>query len=56
MYLSVPWVNTWEIDPRDELNRGRVVGIVCTAVDVDAVYPVLMDALSGPKSATGKDN
>ena len=42
-------VDTWKIDPRDKLNRGRVVRVIGTAVDVDAVYPVLMDALS-PKS------
>lgn len=54
-YLSVPLVDTWKIDPRDKLNRGRVIGVIGTAVDVDAVYPVLMDALSF-KSAAAHGN
>lgn len=45
IYLSGSCVNAWEIDSRDKLNRRRVVWVVGAAVDVEAVYPVLMDTL-----------
>lgn len=45
MYLSTSLVNAWNVDTRDELDRGRVVRVVGAAVDVDTVYPVLMNAL-----------
>lgn len=44
-YLSTSLVNAWNVDTGDELNRRRVVRVIGAAVDVDTVYPVLMDAL-----------
>jgi hypothetical protein len=43
--LSASLVNAWNVDTRDELNRRRVVRVICAAVEVDTVYPVLVDAL-----------
>lgn len=45
MNLSASLVNAWNVDTRDELNRRRVVRVICAAVEVDTVYPVLVDAL-----------
>jgi hypothetical protein len=38
-------VNARNVDAGDKLNGRRVVGVVGTAMDVDTVDPVLVDAL-----------
>lgn len=38
-------VDARDVDARNELNGRRVVGVVWSTVDVDTVYPVLVDAL-----------
>jgi hypothetical protein len=44
-HLSGALVDTGNVDSRDELNSGRIIGIVGAAVNVDTVYAVLMNAL-----------
>jgi hypothetical protein len=44
-YLAGAGVNTGDVDARDELDGGRVIGIVGSAVDVHTVYAVFVDAL-----------
>lgn len=44
-YPSCSLVDTRNIDARDELDSGRVVGVVGTTMDIHAVYPILMHAL-----------
>lgn len=44
-HLSGALVDTGNVDSRDELNGGRIIGVVGAAVNVDTVYAVLMDAL-----------
>lgn len=46
-YLAGAWVNTGKVDPGDELNGGRNIGVLGSAVDVHAVYAVLVHALTG---------
>jgi len=46
-HLSGSLVDTGNVDSGDELNSGRVVRIVWSAMDVDTVYPVLVDTLVG---------
>lgn len=43
--LSVPWVDTRQVDFADELDSRWVVGILIAAVHLQRVNPVLMDAL-----------
>lgn len=50
--LSTSLVNAWNVDTRDELNRRRVVRVIGAAVDVDTVYPVLMDAVRRSKDCS----
>lgn len=45
-YLSRALINTGEIDARDELDSGRLIGISGTAVDLQAVDAVFVCALS----------
>jgi hypothetical protein len=45
-YLAGAGVNTGDVDARDELDGGRVIGVVGSAVDVNTVYTVFVDALS----------
>ena len=44
-YFSRLTVHARNINPGDKLDRGRTVRIGGTAVDVNAVYTILMDAL-----------
>ena len=44
-YLSVSTIHTGQVDLRDELNHGGTVWIIVSAVDVQAVDPVLVSAL-----------
>lgn len=44
-HLSGSLVDTGNVDSGNELNGRRVIGIVGSAMDVDTVYPVLVDAL-----------
>lgn len=44
-YLAGAGVNTGDVDARDELDGGRVIGVVGSAVDVHTVYAVFVDAL-----------
>lgn len=44
-YLSVLWVDTGCVNLRDELDSWGAVWVVRSAVDVDTVYAVLVDAL-----------
>lgn len=39
------WVNAWKIDARDKLKSWRAIGVFRAAMDVETVYPVLVDAL-----------
>jgi hypothetical protein len=44
-YFSRFLVDAWDVDTRNELDGWGVIGIVRTAMDLDTVYPILMDAL-----------
>ena len=44
-HLSGTLVDTGNVDSRDELNGGRVIRVVGSAVNIDTVYAVLVDAL-----------
>jgi len=44
-YLSRPLIDAGQVDPRDELDRWRCVGVVLPAVYVQAIYSILVCAL-----------
>lgn len=44
-YFSGLLVDAWYVDTRNELDSWGVIRIVRPAMDLDTVYPVLMDAL-----------
>lgn len=44
-HLSGALIDTGNVDSRDELNGGRVIRVVGSAVNIDTVYAVLVDAL-----------
>lgn len=50
--LSGALVDTGNVDSRDELNGGRIIGVVGAAVNVDTVYAVLMDAVRGAENSS----
>jgi hypothetical protein len=45
VHHAIVGVNTGQVDLADELNCGRLVGVVETAVHLDAVDAVLMNGL-----------
>lgn len=44
-HLARSLINTWYVDFRCELDSGRGIWVAVAAVNVDAVDPILMDAL-----------
>ena len=44
-HLARPLIDTWYIDFRCELDGGRSIWIAVSAMDVDTVNAILMDAL-----------
>ena len=46
-YLPSPRIDARQIDLGDKLNGGRSIGIIISAVDVEAVDTVFMHALVG---------
>lgn len=53
-YLSTTLVDTGNVDLRDKLDRRGLVGVLGSAVDINAVYPVLMDALIQSSVSDGR--
>ena len=52
LYLPRSRVDTWEVDAGDELDLRGVIRIIGTAVNIDTVDSVLMNALYFDKSVS----
>jgi len=54
VYLSVSLVDTGQVYPGGERELGRKVGVIGTAVNLDAVDAIFVDALQRMLVARGK--
>lgn len=51
--LPIPLIDAWQVDLRDKLYCRRNIGVIGTAVNVEAVYAVFMHALGSCQGLMG---
>jgi len=49
---AISWVDTRKVDLGDELDSGWFVGVLITAVHLERIDPILVDAVWGTKNCT----